>query len=192
MIHKRELIKKENISEKHLDFTHVNVRQSISLLLMKLMVFELIAAVGVIVFHTLLFAARNMQQSTTSVIPFNPYIFLVLVLFKLAITAYIILEWHEEYYEISASTVGHYKGYLFKRHEEIKLEHIASVKLEQGLLGRIFNYGTIRLHSWFLGKDYYLYQIHNPRKYEHVLGQLTPLADKMRKVVREHTLEDDE
>lgn len=194
LVHKQQLLNdaSDEVEKKFaLHFRHVNVRKSISLLLMRLITLEIITAVAVIIFHYLLINVENLNNPSVPTITFNLYLFLPLVFLKLVLICYVILEWHEEYYEISATEVSHYRGYIFKHHEVIKLEHIASVKLEQGILGRVFNYGTIRLHSWYLNTDYFLYQIHNPNKYEHVLGEFTPKADRMKKVIREHIITKD-
>lgn len=194
--HKRELIEQSrpngNANGKELHFKHVNVRQSITLLLIKLMVFELISAVCVVIFHLTIINLRIYDPTVIPRFSFHLSIFLILVAIKIFITSYIILEWHEEYYEISAHSIGHYRGYLFKRHENISFKHIASIKLEQDLLGKAFNYGTIRLHSWFLGKDYFLYQIHNPFKYLKVLEDQLPGIDKMTKTIRDRAIIEDE
>lgn len=190
-----ELTEKNIHNKNHpslISFKHVNVRQSIFLLLIKLVTVEVITAVVIIVFHSAMFAIKDLQNSAAPAIPFNIYIFLVLASLKMLLTGYIILEWYDEYYEISTTDVGHRKGFFFKRHETVKLEHLTSVKLEQGIIGKLFNYGTIRVHDWFQNRDYFLYQIHDPRKYERVLVHLMPTADHSRKTIREHVIEEEE
>ena len=175
-----------------ISFKHINVRQSIFLLLLKLITVEVITMIVIIVFHTAMFAIKDYQNSVVPIIPFNMYLFLILAIIKTLLTGYIILEWYDEYYEISVDDVGHNKGFFFKRKERVKLEHLTSLKLEQGLLGKFFNYGTIRLHDWFQNRDYFLYQIHDPKKYEKVLLHLMPTADHSRKTIREHVIEDED
>lgn len=194
LIHKQELIKERNQTagkSSGLLFTHVNIRKSISLLLMKLVVIELIALVLIIVFYVLLLSAQTIQP-VSPLLVFNPLIFSFFILGKLILMIYVVHDWHEEYYEISAQTVAHFKGDIFRRREVVRLDHIGSIKMEQGLFGRLFNFGTIRLHNWFLNRDYFLYQIHNPKKYEHLLEKLLPRADRMEKFVREHIVNDED
>lgn len=189
-----EVVEALNRSTAHPDlisFKHINVRQSIFLLLLKLIIVEVIAVTVVIVFHTAMFVIKDYQSATTPIIPFNVYVFMCLAVLKMLLTGYIILGWYDEYYEISATMVGHKKGFFVKRHEQVKLEHLTSVKLEQGLLGRLFNCGTIRVHDWFRNKDYYLYQIHNPKKYERVLVRLMPTADHSSKTIRDRIIEEE-
>jgi hypothetical protein len=103
--------------------------------------------------------------------------------------AYIIFEWLEEYYEIYPREVIHKKGIIFKNEQRYILKHIGSVTLLQGIWGRIFNFGTIKLYDWLLGKDTYLYLIHNPIKYHAVLKELLTETDKEKEVFREHVIE---
>ncbi len=102
------------------------------------------------------------------------------------------VRWLEEYYEISDHSIMHRKGFLFKKEEEISFKHIRAVKLEQGLLGRILNFGTIVLHDWDMRRDFILYQIHNPNRYKQVLVDLIPNVDVDKITLREHIIEPDE
>lgn len=190
----------EKRTEKHreraegiqITFDHINIRRSISILLFKLVVVELVAAVLVVAFHGSMAAIETYQNAAEPIFSFNVYVFSVLVLIKMAVAAYVILDWLDEYYEISATDISHKSGTIWKRHERVKLEHISSLKLEQGVFGKLFNYGTIRLNDWFRKRDYYLYQIHNPGKYEKTLARLLPDADHIRKTIREHVIEEEE
>ncbi len=98
--------------------------------------------------------------------------FVLLVCVKTALTFYIIADWVDEYYEISSHTIRHKWGILFKHEQENMLEHLATVKLEQGILGRIFNYGTLTLYNWASEKEFVLYLIHSPHKYMRILRQI--------------------
>ncbi|MBI1863068.1 PH domain-containing protein [Candidatus Microgenomates bacterium] len=175
-----------------ISFKHINIRQSIFLLLLKLVTLEVITATIIIVFHVVMFAIKDYQGTGSPLVTFNVYIFVILSILKTLLTGYIILEWYDEYYELSGTDVGHKKGFFIKRHEQVKLEHLTSVKMEQGFFGRIFNFGTIRVHDWFQNKDYFLYQIHNPVKYERVLLHLMPTADHSRKIIRDHVTEEED
>lgn len=101
----------------------------------------------------------------------------------------IIINWLEEYYEITPDEVIHKRGLFFKKEERYPLEHIRSIGLSQGILGRIFNYGTLTLHNWLKDRYIYLYLIHSPTKYHQILQSLILEADKEKQVFREHLLE---
>lgn len=171
--------------------THVTIRQSIFFLILKLIFIELLAALFVVGFHTLLFSTDIISSAFGDTQVFNVPFYILLVLIKSFIMIVVIMIWLEEYYEITPQEVIHKNGFIFKLEERNKLTHIGSVTIEQGLLGRIFNYGTLKLYNWTQEKNVYLYLIHNPRKYHHILETLLPDADEGKRVLREHVIEED-
>jgi hypothetical protein len=179
-------------SERKIIITHVTIRQSIFFLVMKLITLEALAALGVIVFHALLFSASVRTNINGELILFNVPLFVILVIAKTSLMIFIIIQWLDEYYEITTKEVIHRKGLIFKKEERHKLDHLGLLKIEQGLLGRIFNYGTLRLYNWALDKDVFLYLIHNPKKHHHILQSLLPTADEEKEIFREHLIEPEE
>jgi hypothetical protein len=99
---------------------------------------------------------------------------------------FVITQWVNEYYEITPKEVIHKTGFFLKKEEKHMLEHLGKLEIEQGLLGRIFNFGTLKLNNWALGKDAILYLIHNPMKYHYILETLLPNADEQKQILREH------
>lgn len=177
--------------KKQIIVTHVTIRQSLFFLVLKLLVVEAIAAVGVVLFHTVLLASEIMG-SPQALGLFNIPLFVVFVILKFGLTLFIIDRWLEEYYEITPEEIIHRKGRFIRDEERWTVRHLASIKVEQGFLGRIFNYGTIKTHNWARNRDFYLYLIHNPMKYATILQNLAPEADKERHVFREHLIEKEE
>ena len=172
--------------------SHVTIRQSISFLVLKLLVIEALAAVSIIIFHSVLLKTNIKEIIGEDLLIFNIPLFIILVLIKSFFTIFIIIQWLNEYYEITTKEVVYRKGLIFKKEDRHLFEHIGSVKLEQGIFGRIFNFGTIRLFNWTREKNMYMYLIHNPSKYINILEELLPEADKEKKVFREHVLEPEE
>lgn len=182
-----------NSQEKQIVVSHITIRQSISVLVFRIILIEAIAAVAVIVFHTLILSTQ-VRDLTSSVnenfILFNIPIFVLLVIIKTVLVLFVIIQWLNEYYEITPKEIIHRKGLIFRSEQRYKLEHLGSLKIEQRILGRMFNYGNLRLYNWALEKDFLLYLIHNPNKYKHVLETLIPSADEEKEVLREQILED--
>jgi|GEM_PF-1402612 len=172
--------------------THVTIRQSITFLVGKLIVIELIAAIGVIVLHTLFIStdvADVAEKAAGSFNIFNWYVFLGLVVLKTLLMFYIIMQWLNMYYEITPDNIIYRNGFIYKKEQGNSLDHLASLRLEQGMLGRIFNYGNLTLRNWAVGKDVVLYQIHNPKKYYTILQRLLPQSDQEKIGIREHVIE---
>lgn len=173
----------------------INVRQSIFFLLLKLILMEIAAAASVIILFSYFVSTVATEVSNNNpgnISLFNIPIFLILVVIKIALVIYVIVEWFNEYYVITTTEVIHKKGLFMKREQRHTLEHLGSLNIEQGALGRIFNYGTLRLYNWVLEKNYDLYLVHDPRRYHLILKGLLPKTDAEKKVFREHLIYSDD
>ena len=182
----------QNETGKNIVITHVTIRQSISFLVLRLLSIEIMAAIAIIVFHTLILRSDIRQLVGDDILIFNIPLFILLVVIKTVITIFVIIQWLNEYYEITTKDIVHRRGLILKKEERHLLQHIGSVSIEQGVFGRRFNFGTLKLFNWTKEKYVYLYLIHNPMKYLHIMEELLPDADKSKRTVREHILEPEE
>lgn len=174
----------------YIDLPYVTVRQSIAFLLLRLIVIEILASLFVVVFNGFLVSSVTSDAVQPLLVRFNVPIYIFLVILKIILVIYVVLQWVNEYYRITPKEIIHKKGFIFKKEEKCKIYHVAEISLEQGLLGRIFNYGTIKAINWATDKTVYLYLIHNPVRYKNVLHRLIPEADEEKKVFREHIFEE--
>lgn len=166
--------------------TNISIHQSIFFLLLKLLAIEIIAAIGVIAFHWFILSTYIFTNTPSSLQIFTIPFFIVLVLLKIFIMGYVIIQWLEEYYEISPREVIHRKGLFFKKEQRFTLKHLGKVTVQQNLLGRIFNYGSLTLYDWVTENNVELYLIHNPLKYHRILEEIAPEADLEKIITREH------
>lgn len=169
--------------------SHINIRLSISILLLKLIFLEIIAAILIIILHTSLYAFDETRLAEMGIRIFNIPFFVVLVILKTLLTVIVVLQWLNEYYEITKTIIYHRKGLIFKTEEKYLLEKIALVEVRQSLLGKIFNFGTISLYDEKGNKYEELYLIHNPLRYAKVIEDLLPKAEIRKQIVREHLIE---
>lgn len=182
----REIGKKKEII-----VSHVTIRQSISLLLLKLIILEVIFSAIFIFFHPVLFSSQ-LADIISYFSSYNILFFLIAVVIKIVLTFYIVLAWLNEYYEITSSAVRHRKGIIFVRKEQLALADIQSITLHQGLIGKFLNFGTLSLFDWKWRKHEYLYAIHNPTKYLDIIEDLLPGIDEEKDVfIREHIFRED-
>lgn len=191
--YKEKLMKLEKSEKGHMIVvSHITIRQSISFLVLRLIAIETIAAFAIIAFHTAVMSSFVKERIFEGVSFFNIPFFMILVVLKTFFMIFIMVQWLNQYYEISTKEVIYRKGLIFKKEERYEFEHIGSIELEQGIFGKLLNFGTIKLFDWATEKDVLLYLIHNPMKYEKILEDLIPEADRGKKVVREHIIEPDE
>ncbi|MDO8657376.1 MAG: PH domain-containing protein [Candidatus Levybacteria bacterium] len=167
--------------------THVNIRQSIYLLLLKLISIDIFAALFVLAFFSSLFLPFSTEVKI-NIVSNNGIYFFLLVLFKISVTLFLVLRWLNEYYEITPFKIIHRKGIIWSKEKAYKIEHIESVSLKQGIIGKVLNYGTIEFYDWRTKNNVSIYLIHNPIKYMNILESLVPGADEQKETVREHII----
>lgn len=169
--------------------THVNVRKSIIFLLSKLVAVDILATFLVLIFFSPIFFPLP-TEIKTKIISYNAVYFLILVFLKIVFTIYIVLAWLNEYYEVNPSRIFYRRGIIWRKEDLYDLSRktngISSIGVKQGLLGRIFNYGTLFIYDRGTYKYYYLDYIHNPLRYLEILHNLLPQADVEKEIIREH------
>lgn len=90
--------------------------------------------------------------------------FAIITVAELTLGVWLVLSWANEEWEIKEGVIYHRRGIFHMKEDAYSLKQIGSTTLHQGLLGRLFNYGTIRIFSPLLKQDYYLMNIQNPRE----------------------------
>ncbi len=170
--------------------SHINIRQSISILLLKLILLDVIAAALFIAFRTTLLSTQ-ISNDFPYIDFYASRVFLLSVVLKSLLTIFIVLRWINEYYEIYPNSVSHKSGIIWVKKEQFTLRDIQSVRIEQGLIGKILNYGNLSLFDWKMRKHEHLYNIHNPMKYLRVIETLLPKFDEEKSIIRERIREDE-
>lgn len=180
------------IEKNKITVTHINVRQSISLLILRLILIDIISAVLFISFHSLLFNTGISRTLNLNPDFYYIILFLILIIAKISLTVYLVLEWLSEYYEITPEAIIHRKGFVFKNIDKRSLDKVRYINLIRGPVAGILNYGTLRLFDIRLNKYMDLYLIHNPIRYMHILEDLLPNLEEKKEFFIERGLENTE
>lgn len=158
--------------------TYLNIRQSISILLIKLIVLDIIFALIVIGFYFVIVQGGELTEAAAA----SPVVFLIVFaaigVVKILLTIYIVLLWLNEYYEITPEHVVHKKGIIKRTSEIYELNKVRSIDVQGSLLGEIFNFATVTLYDIRMRKYLDLYLIHNPQRYVKILRTLKPDLEK--------------
>jgi membrane protein YdbS with pleckstrin-like domain len=173
------------INKNHISVTHVNVRVSIVFLLLKLVLLDIIAAVFVIFFFGALSSASIPTEVRLFVFSQNIIYFTLLAVVKVALTIYLVVQWLNEYYEITPTNIHYRRGIIWRREDVFELKNVRTVGIQQGILGRFFSFGTLSFYDRAVYKYYYLSDIHNPSRYLSILRRIVPGAEMEREVVLE-------
>lgn len=172
--------------------SHVNVRLSVSFLVIKLVVTDMITAIVMVVAYSFLGPSGFIGKSIAISADYILILLVFLTFMETILTVYVVMEWLSEYYEISPYTVSHRRGVIFKKQDRYSIQNIKQVRIIQGVMGRVFNYGTIVLFDWRLAKTAEMYAVHNPMRYVRILEELLPNVDEHKSTVRAHIVERDE
>lgn len=154
--------------------THLNIRQSIVILLFKLITLDILVGIVIAGFYFVLIQGEVYLQFAVK----NAWLFLAAMgitgLIKVIISIYVVLLWLNEYYEITPDSVIHKKGIIVKKTEKYNLEKIRALKIQDTFLGEMCNFATLSLYDVRLNKYLDLYLIHNPDRYAKILQTLKP------------------
>ena len=154
--------------------TYLNIRQSISILIAKLITIDVVLAIMVIgVYFLISQNSRLLGDVVYSSILFLGF-FIVAGIFKIVLGCYVVLLWLNEYYEITPEYVIYRKGLIFKKQEQYRLDHVRRISVEDSFMGEMLNFATITLYDIRLNKYLDMYLIHNARRYAKIFQQLRP------------------
>ncbi len=162
--------------------THLNVRPSISLLLVQLILLNILAALIITVGYIMLINSpveAEIFRSLTGLV-----ILWLVFTFEIFLTIYAALQWINDYYELNTHNIVHRKGLIFRKIEKHPMEKLSFLTVDQGILGKILNYGTITFLDARREKLLDLYSIHDPNKYLEVVESLKPNIDRSEAVLR--------
>lgn len=169
--------------EERIHVTHLNIRPSISMLVLQLIFLDLVAA-AVITFSY--FAILLYPVIADMILRSYLGLFLIVLVFivQICLSSWAVLQWINDYYELTPKLLVHRKGVIWRKIEKYPMEHIRYVTINYGLLGRLLNFGTITLYDMRRIRYTELYLIHNPNKYLEVLEKLDPSIDVVEDVIR--------
>jgi membrane protein YdbS with pleckstrin-like domain len=160
-------------------------------MLLKLALVEIIFTILIMIMFYILARAEMTGLSLIELLTFQFPIFILFVCTKSYISLVVLFTWLNEYYEIFPDRIIHKRGYFFRNQTKHELADIRRITVEQGVLGKLFNFGTIDLEERFTNIHHYLYQIHNPMRYFKIIEELLPKADEEKHTIREHVIEPD-
>lgn len=164
------------MAEKKIVVTHINARQSISILILKLVTIDLIAATVIGLFYLSLLSGF-LIDFRIGLSWANIILYVTFIIFEISLTVYVVLDWLTEYYEVTPEYIIHRHGILNPKEKKHKVSLIDNITLEQGFLGKMLRFGTISAYNYRHSRILTFYNIHNPHRYMAVLEELTPEAD---------------
>lgn len=181
-----DIMAKSQEPRKHIVVSHVNVRVSLVFLAVKLVLLDVFAGIFVLLFFGVLSFDFIPQDVRLLIFSNNVGFFILLVVGKILLTIFVVVQWINEYYEITPTKIIHRRGIIWRKEDIYELALVRSIGIKQSLMGRIFNYGTLFIYDRGVYKYYNFNDLHNPLRYLDVLHRLLPDVDIEKDVIREH------
>lgn len=175
----------------HISVSNINIRESISILLFRIICLDLVTAAFIIIFFNLACSDYLNMFIAQQFISYHSLFFIILAGLKIYLTIFIILTWLNEYYEITPREVIHKRGLIWRKVERYEFDYVRYVNLDQGIFGRMFNFGTISLVDIRKNIFMHMYQIHNPHKYIHIIKDLVHSPHEEQSIVKPHFFGED-
>ncbi|MDP3941124.1 MAG: PH domain-containing protein [bacterium] len=182
----------EQKGTKKISVDHVNVRISISFLVLKLIAADVITTVVLVLLYSAIFQT-GLQEWLPAATPEMGLVGIIaLTVIESLLTVFVVLGWVSEYYEISSYGIAHKSGVIFKKVDRYGMQNIKQILISQGFFGKMLNYGTLTVFDWRLDKCAEMYAIHNPRRYLRILESILPNVDEHKSSFGSIEKEDDD
>ncbi|MDO8460950.1 MAG: response regulator [bacterium] len=154
-----------------LEFRTIILRESIALIIIRLISTE--ALFGFSLFLLSILSSYTHSYLNISYISTLYFIvFLGAFLINVSVVFSIAIKWATEYTEISKEGVIKHNGIFHKKEQKYACNFVEGAKLDQSLMGLLFNYGTIELYDPALKEQVYLLNITSPKKYSEIIQKI--------------------
>lgn len=165
----------ETIENTQVKIPAITIRKSIAPLIFRLVANELLFE-GIYLGWRFILDLLPVTLETYLLLNFITLIlFLVLItILQTGILVWLLLSWANDYYEIRPVELVHKQGILSKRADTYSYSHIQTIKINQGLLGRIFNYGGVEIYIPTLGYNLNFNEIPNPTEFVELIKNANP------------------
>lgn len=141
-----------------------HIRRSTLLLITRILLSEVFIN-SIYFFPRLLKVYLNNMISSDSLFVLNQasiVLYLVVLFVQIVFITYIVLEWSNNTYLIRDNEIIHRRGVFNLKEDTYSLRNVEALTLEQGFIGKIFNFGTIHFYSPVLKQEYYIENVSAP------------------------------
>lgn len=157
----------ENIVIKH------EVRESLFFLTLKLIFLEFFFGLFFLFSTAILdFFELNSQDPLGNVFSLESLLMLSVVVLQIILTIGVVLSWLYSYYELSTEQVTQHRGIIRLKKKSLYFREVQEISLQQGLMGRIFNFGDLGLVGSNTKTLFSLQRISHPKKHIELLQKL--------------------
>ncbi len=126
----------------------IEIKKTLVIVAIKFIILQLISS---LLFLTASLISDSVDQFNNgtfmNLITYDSFTFVIIVVVQLAFTIYILLEWAMEKYVLLPDKILHQWGIIFRETDSWEISNIETGYIDEGLVARLFGYGTITFHS---------------------------------------------
>ena len=134
------------------------VRVHMIFVVKKIVLTEIVLALVAFLFNFFVFSGGSLTVKTSSTFYMGSFFLIA----NLIAFIYLFLSWNYKYYILSRDGISSNSGIILRKTKSIDMSAIRSIGVNQGLFGKVFNYGTLILESPLLSEKFFMYDLPNP------------------------------
>lgn len=138
------------------------IRKSAAVMFIRLIMFELLAGILYVLLRMGLRYLDIQLDTEFSLTPLALVKSLFFMTVEIGVAGFVILQWINNYYILTSNEIKYITGIVSKKEMNYSLKNIQSVSFEQGLIGRILNYGSVKIFSPALQQELFLNEVPYP------------------------------
>ena len=151
------------------------IKRSITLFVFRVILLELFFELIYLTWRTLVHFFPFSIETTISLNIVSIIFFIILItIIQNIILIYIALRWANNYYELKEDEVIQITGIISKTKKAYPVSDIQSITLQQGFMGRLFNYGNISFYIPTLGHDLNFNEVSDPQEFIELIKNAQP------------------
>ena len=158
------------------------VRRSPAALTLRIIFFELTIELSYLIVSAVLIQSEDIMGSWYGIVR----VIISLLFMAIAISAVVILvsQWANEGYYLRPNELTVRRGIVNKTETSYPYANMKSVSVQQSAIGRLLNFGDIRILIPTLGREIIFTEISNPQKFAETLKEHIPYPENSQYLIR--------
>jgi len=95
---------------------------------------------------------------------------------EMIVLFYAVIRWHNHYNMLRSDRILTSRGVFLRRQRLFAIKNIESISVRQGIIGKIFNFGTLHLYAPTLNHQIKMLGVNDPCHKEKIIEELLPNA----------------
>lgn len=167
-------------------FTTTIIRKSFILLIFRIIVAELLLESIYVAWRIGIYMIPISPELQSTLNIWTTVLFVIITVIQLILLVVILLRWLNEYYELQRDEIIVWNGVLTRKGRSYPYTNIQSISVDQDILGRLFNYGTVMIYVPALGQELHFEEVPKPYEFIEIIKNNIPKAEGNNIIIRKN------